>query len=134
VYTKQDNSNNIVAHTGPISREIFDFLASAKDSVLSNDINVTNRCAGPVNDAKYYDYSAFVFIEICLEKNMAYITKLILHFKISNGDLRSICKICKFTNLLAKSQHFRFFAIPFCDFVLRSFHFGILFSIINIKC
>jgi len=108
-----------------VSREIFDFLASAKDLVLSNDINVTNRCAGPVNDAKYsYNYPAFVFIEICLEKNIANMAKLILHFEISNGDLRS--KICKLTNLLeGKLQPSRF---------VISFHFGILFGIINIKC
>lgn len=35
-----------------VSREISDFLASAKASV-SLSVNVTNRCAGPVDDAKY---------------------------------------------------------------------------------
>lgn len=48
-----------------VAREISDFLASAKDSISLSDVDITNRCAGPVDDAKYSrDYPSFTFIEI----------------------------------------------------------------------
>lgn len=83
-----------------ISREISDFLASAKDSVSLSDVNVTNRCARLVDDAKYpRDYPSFTFIEI---------RRLIKRPRASDEyetDLLLIAVFFIFINIIAVKHH-----------------------------